>query len=220
MNITKTKKAAILICFAIAAELVMLTDWAAMRISEAISSNEILQGVIAFLLIYMFWITGITIIRKVYKRNTAIHFSNAEKPNKTQWLVALLLLAVSVVTGCISWSGFKVYKELTNAIAYVGTGLGIANFIAQYFYYFLEVILMIIILAFAQEAGETLFKPRWIPYGGIVLALLWGLVHIAFHGVADGLTTTFTAVLYGSAFLVLRKNVKSSFWLVFLMFVC
>ncbi|MCL1820233.1 MAG: hypothetical protein FWG36_06220 [Oscillospiraceae bacterium] len=213
------KKIIIWLIFAIAAEAVIKTDAFAVWIARLITSDMVMQGIIRYPLEYLFWISGILFIRAYYRRKPEIHFSYKETLSAGNILAGIFLLAVSITISYISWDGFKIYKELTGSINAVGFGLGIANFTAQYFYYFLEAILMTIIVAFSQEAGEALFKPRWIPWGGISLAVLWGLSHIVGHGITDGLTTTFSALFYGSAILAMKKNSKLTFILIFLMFI-
>lgn len=216
---TKLRQAKYLIFLAVLSELVILTDSLAMWISRLISSDIILQGVISYIFIYVFWISGIFVIRRLYRKNEVLHFSYTEKPTGKYIVFGILLLAVSFTVSYINWGGFKVYLELLYGIQNGGTALGIAQFIAQYVYYFLETILFFNIIKYSQRAGELLFGNDKIPYGGIVAAATWGLLHIIFHGVIDGLTTTFIALLMGVAYLVMRKNPKYAFILIFLMFI-
>jgi MFS family permease len=213
------KKIALWISLAVAASLVMVTDPLTGLIAGYFTSDAAMGSIIRFPLVYIFWIAGILSIHSFYKKTPLIHFPNRDKPETRHILIGLLLLAIATALTGIGWEGLKMYKEFTGAVRYSGIGLGIAYFFAQHIYYFLEAILMTMIVAFTQEAGEVLFKSPRIPYGGIALAVLWGLNHIAWHGLADGLQTTFHALLYGLAFLAMRKNLKWAFGLVFLMFV-
>lgn len=213
------KKITLLICLAVAVELVILTDALAVLIANNLVSDVIMRAVVTFPLVYIFWISGIFIIRNYYKKHPAIHFSHDDSLELRHILGGLLLLVITTVLMCISWGGMKIYNELLNSIQFSGLGLGIAHFVAQHIYYAIEVVLITMLVAFAQEVGDALFKPRWIPYGGIMLAILWGLPHILWHGLADGLGSVAFALLYGLAFLIMRKNIRRSFMLIFLMFV-
>jgi hypothetical protein len=217
MNVTK--KAGKLLLLAIASEAVIMTDSLAGLISGSITLNVVVRGALSFLLVYLFWSVGIVLVRRFYKRQADIQFTYNQNPNFYQILLGLTLLLVTNIISYFSWSGFKVLKELMYGIQNGGIGLGITYFIVQYFYYFLETVLIVMILSFAQEAGTIYWGKKNIPYGGFVLAIIWGLVHIAFHGVVDGLTSTVCAMLYGCAFLTMRKNVKYAFPLIFLMFI-
>ena len=70
---------------------------------------------------------------------------------------------------------------------------GISVFLLQHLYYLLESALILFIIVFGQEAGESL-----IPWGGIFCALTWGMLH--------GLTKDWETALFSlilSAFFVL-----------------
>lgn len=57
---------------------------------------------------------------------------------------------------------------------------GISVFLLQHLYYLLESALILFIIVFGQEAGESLFPVRrtsLIPWGGIFCALTWGMLH-------------------------------------------
>lgn len=215
----KNKQAGKLLLLSVLSEAVVLTDSLAIFISKAITKNIIIRYGLFFLLTYIFWITGIICIRRLYKKQYDIQVEYCQRPDRIQVLTGLLLLIVITIIDCINWHGFKVAIELMHGIKNGGTFFGIAYFVVQYFYYFLETIFIVMIISFSQEAGTMLFKKKNIPYGGIVLAVIWGLDHIIFHGVVDGLTTTATAVLYGFAFLAMNKNKKYAIPLIFLMFI-
>lgn len=214
-----SKKAGKLLLIAILSELVTLTDALAAPISGLFSQNTAIKGALTFIFVYIFWWTGIVLIRNFHKKQSDIQFQYNEKPSRVQLLIGFLLLAVTVIISFNNWGGFKVEKELMYGIHNGGIGLGIAYFLAQYFYYYIETVLMVMILSFAQEAGTIIWGKKNIPYGGIVLAIVWGLIHIAFHGVADGLTSTLYAILYGCAFVVMNKNNKYALPLIFFMFI-
>lgn len=139
-------------------------------------------------------------------------------PTAKHLLFGLLLLAISFAVSFISWNGFKAFEELMGGIRNAGLGLGIAYFITQYIYYFLEAMLFFNIIKYSQQAGELLFNKGSIPYGGIALAILWGLPHIIFQGVVNWIIITVLSLLMGIAYLVMRKNPKAAFILILLMF--
>ncbi|TAN65517.1 hypothetical protein WS9_012180 [Paraclostridium sordellii 8483] len=112
----------------------------------------------------------------------------------------------------IDWGGFKPILEFQR--------LGVLKFIFQYIYYLFEVFLITLIVIFAQKAFEKWFKNETIPYGGIVLALTWGLMHIVSKGsITVGLLSAFGGFLYGSAYLVVGKDYRKALPLMYLMFV-
>ncbi len=52
----------------------------------------------------------------------------------------------------------------------------------QYIYYLAEGFLISLVIVYGQKAFEKWFKNDKIPYGGIVLGLIWGLFHILTKG--------------------------------------
>lgn len=77
-------------------------------------------------------------------------------------------------------------------------------------YYPLEVWLMLELLICAQGAGEALIH-RPFPWGALALFLLWGLPHILWHGVPDGVVSALRAFLYSVPFYASGKKVKISY---------
>lgn len=87
--------------------------------------------------------------------------------------IFLLLFFASISVGIttVMWGGFKPAAEFTS--------MGHIDFLIQYVYYAAEAFLLFLILAHGQHGAELLLKKQTvIPYGGILLALTWGLVHV------------------------------------------
>ncbi|MEG2145054.1 MAG: hypothetical protein RRY06_00300, partial [Lachnospiraceae bacterium] len=57
-----------------------------------------------------------------------------------------------------------------------------------------------------------------IPFGGIILAVTWGLVHIFTQGASTGIYAVIQALLYGSVYMVFNKNYKITYIAIALMF--
>lgn len=129
-----------------------------------------------------------------------------------QCLGMIICLVVSVVSHYIDWKGFKPLLEFQN--------LGALKFTFQYIYYFFETFLVSLIIIFGQKACEKWFKNEVIPYGGIVLALTWGLMHIVSKGsILVGLLTACGGFLYGAVYLIVGKDYRKALPLMYLMFV-
>ena len=141
----KRKKAGKLLLLAILSEIVVLTDSLAKLISGLFSNNVVIKGALSFIFVFIFWCTGIALIRNFYKKQSDIQFDYSKKPSHFQFLIGLSLLAITVIISCISWGGFKVEKELMYGIHYGGTVLGVADFLVQYLYYYIETVLIVMI---------------------------------------------------------------------------
>lgn len=93
------------------------------------------------------------------------------------------------------------------------------KFIFQYIYYFFETFLFSLIIIFGQRACEIWFKRENIPYGGIVLALTWGIGHILSKGsLTVGLLSALGGFLFGAAYLIVGRDYRKTLPLLFIMF--
>lgn len=139
-------------------------------------------------------------------------FTNKDKIEKINWVIALIILGISIIVSNWEWNGFKILIEFRNN--------GWLKFIFQYIYYLFEAMLVLLIIVFGQRAGELQFKNSKLPWGGFLLGLTWGLVHMLTKGnLMIGLMLCIMSVLYGIAYLTMSKNIYSAYVLIFLMFV-
>jgi membrane protease YdiL (CAAX protease family) len=164
------------------------------------SATCVLWGASAFLLL------------SFAKRKTGLSlFANKKSPSALRWALCFVCLAVAVAVSAVDWNGFKPIEEFRH--------IGWLRFIFQYIYYIFEVALVLLLVAFGQEAGERWFKHTDIPYGGILAALTWGVIHMLTQGdVMAGLWGMLSALLFGVAYLLTGKNIYISYPLLLLMF--
>lgn len=130
---------------------------------------------------------------------------------KKNLILAIMIISLSTIYTSLVWKGFKPIIELSN--------LGVAKFLIQYIYYAFESFLMMLIIAHGQKAFENWFSHiRIIPFGGMILAVTWGLIHIFTQGTSTGIYAVIQALLYGSFYMVLNKDYKISYIAIALMF--
>ncbi|HLW33954.1 MAG TPA: hypothetical protein VKX40_16965 [Aequorivita sp.] len=154
----------------------------------------------------------ILLLVKLAKKKLAFDiFSQRSAIGTKRWALCFGLLVVSIVMSTMLWNGLKVVKEFQN--------LGWLKFIFQYLYYLFETGLFVLIIIFAQEAGEIWFRNSNIPWGGIMVALTWGLAHIFSKDLSVGIFAFSEGLLYGSAYVASKKNLFIAFPVIFLMFV-
>lgn len=128
-----------------------------------------------------------------------------------QWICVLICVVFSLIVSYMDWNGFKIVKE------YFANGP--VKFVFQYIYYLFETVLFMLIIIFAQKALETLFKNPKIPYGGIICAVTWGLGHIFTKGsVRTGLLSALSGFMYGVVYLLLNRDIKKTYPVLFVMF--
>ncbi len=180
---------------------------------KSINDFTTFESILHWIITCIMWGSAAAILirysREKYKFNI---FEERDKIEKINWFIALVILGVCIIISNWSWNGFKILKELERN--------GWLKFIFQYIYYLFEVILVMLIIVFGQKAGEMQFKNHKVPWGGILVGLTWGLVHMLTKGdLMIGLTACLAGILYGVTYLALKKNIYATYLLVLLMFI-
>lgn len=172
-----------------------------------------LQNIIHWVIICIIWlIIGVFLINLANRKYDFNLWEHTSQLKGWQYLGIIVCLSVSIASHYIDWGGFKIVLEFQK--------LGVVKFVFQYIYYLFEAFLISLIIIFGQKAFEKWFGKVNIPYGGIVLALTWGLMHIISKGsLSVGLLSAFGGFLYGSAYLVVGKDYRKALPLMSLMFI-
>lgn len=171
------------------------------------------QNIVHWLVTSAVWVlVGYLIIR--YARR-AYGFDLWEKRCKLslrQWAGIALCVVVMLAAQWMDWGGFRPAIELQSH--------GPLLFVFQYIYYLAETFLLSLIIIFGQMACEVWFKHEAIPYGGIILALTWGLGHImSKSSVGVGLLTAAAGFLFGAAYLLVGRDYRKALPLLYVLFV-
>lgn len=150
---------------------------------------------------------------KSAKRNCGFNLFEKSRPVKLwQWGIAIGCAAICLGSTYMDWGGSKLLIEFGR--------LGALKFTFQYIYYLFEVVLFMLIIVYGQKAFELWFKKTDIPYGGIVVALTWGMAHWLTKGtLAAGLYTAFGGFCFGTVYLVLNRNIKWTYAALCVMFI-
>lgn len=128
-----------------------------------------------------------------------------------QWILVIAFIIMSLVISYIDWNGSKVLKEFNYN--------GLLKFIFQYIYYTFEVMLVTLILIFGQKAFEQWFNKVNIPYGGIILALTWGIAHFFTKDILTGIVTIISSLAFGSIYLLVNRDIRKTYPILWIMFV-
>lgn len=136
-----------------------------------------------------------------------------------------VVLAGVIVLGLIGWaearvsgSGFPSIVAEHGAFVQLYGDQGAVVTVFQYLYYLLESAMVVALVSLFQRAGEKLTLRVLIPWGGIALALSWGLAHLGTHP-EGAAVVMLIAMIYGVAFVMVEKSVPATLALVFLGFV-
>ncbi|MBP5744983.1 MAG: hypothetical protein J6W58_01620 [Lachnospiraceae bacterium] len=175
-------------------------------------SWSVTQNVIHWILTCIVWgLTGFLVIRLAKRFEDFDIFKKGKKMKRWQWLLVILIIIFSLIISYIDWNGSKVLKEFN--------ANGPVKFVFQYIYYCFEVVLVTLILIFGQLAFEKWFKRKNIPYGGIVVALTWGIAHIFTKNLYVGIITMISGLAFGSVYLLTNRDIKISYVILWFIFV-
>ena len=123
----------------------------------------------------------------------------------------LFFMVLSIVLTSVVWGGFKPAVEFS--------ALGPVQFLFQYLYYATEVFLMVLMIAHGQRAFEVWKgKDSQLPFGGMFLALTWGMMHLLTQNVSTGIYAVAQALIYGEVYLLARKDRRISYLAILWMF--
>jgi hypothetical protein len=134
-----------------------------------------LESVLHWIFTCILWAAVSFLLIRISRKKLDFNFlAEKNKPGSIGYMIAFILLGISIGISIWDWNGIKVIKEF----AYNGW----LKFIFQYIYYLFETVLVLLIIVFGQKAGELWFKQSRIPWGGILVGLTWGLVHMLTKG--------------------------------------
>lgn len=151
------------------------------------------------------------LVREAKKKYDFDIWKKGDKLQTWQWAVIAVFVVISLGLSYYDWNGSKVIKEF-----YAN---GWLKFIFQYIYYIFETVLVTLILVFAQKAFDQWFHKENIPYGGIILALTWGVAHVFTKDVMTGILCAISGFAFGSVYLLTNRDIRKTFPLVLIMFV-
>ena len=138
-------------------------------------------------------------------------WEKGKKVKTWQWILVVVLICGSLTMSYIDWNGSKVLMEFHN--------LGVLRFFFQYIYYIFEILLVTLIIVFGQKACEKWFKRVNIPYGGIVIAITWGMAHFMSQNFSTGIICMFLGLAYGSIYLFVNRDIRKTYLILWVMFV-
>ncbi|WP_026520293.1 hypothetical protein [Butyrivibrio sp. FCS006] len=153
--------------------------------------------------------SGVDLIRNFREKSL---IRGTKEMSLTQWVLLITGTAFCLISTWLDWGGSKVLKEFSKR--------GPVLFTFQYIYYLAEVFLVLLIIVFGQYAFEKWFKNDKIPYGGIVVALTWGLGHWFTKGsLVTGISTAIGGFVFGGVYLLTRRNLRLSYLFLCIMFI-
>lgn len=147
------------------------------------------------------------------KNKLGFNVLGCDEVGKRNAVLSMAAVIVCIILNFFDWKTLKIIGEFQSK----ETGV----FIFQYIYYFFEVGLVFLIVAFGQKFMEELLKRKSrIPFGGIALCCTWGTVHILTKGsIYTGLGVMIFALIYGVIYILLNRNARLSYIAMLLAFI-
>ena len=214
----KTKKVAVYLLFALLAvvglglEAILAYMIEPLIYGAKMQEWDTMQYILHWVFTCVLWgLTTWTIIKLSRNKTGFDIFQKSSKMALWQWIIIAVIVFLNLITSYLDWHGFKVIKEFCVN--------GPVKFIFQYIYYCFEVALISLILVFGQKALEQWIGYEKIPYGGIIIALTWGIGHFFTKDFATGMMATIAGLAFGSMYLLTNRNTKTTYIALWLMFV-
>ena len=169
------------------------------------------QNILHWLFTCALW--GCTVIGLIYaaKKYEFNLFERGKRALSWQWIVITVLLICNMIISWLDWNGSKIIKEFF--------ANGPVKFVFQYIYYTFEATLILLILAFGQKAYESWTQKNNIPFGGILLAVTWGVAHFFTQDFRTGVISIISALSFGCVYLLTNRDIRKTFPIVWVMFV-
>lgn len=170
------------------------------------------QNIIHLITTTIGWILIGMLVIFIGKKTTEFDiWKTREKIVAWQYIAIIICFIVNIFAKYLSWGGFKVISEWHSR--------GPLLFVFQYIYYLAEGFLISLIIVFGQKACEKWFHNEKLPYGGVILGLTWGLVHISTKGSLQiGLLSAAGGFLMGTSYLFVNKDYRKALPIITLLF--
>lgn len=155
--------------------------------------------------------------KKVLKNVISLRWSSKGIPLLMSVAVIMSFLFAVVESLLLEGNLLQIYDEYQKFTRVHGS-MGLLVSLTQNIYYIVESVLVVLLVALMQCAGEMWFKKPNLPYGGIGLMVTWGLSHLI-HGLASGLYITAFALVFGWLFVKAGKQWWPCLLFIWLMFI-
>ncbi len=172
-----------------------------------------IQNIIHWIVTCITWsVIAVMLVKKSKQEYGFDLFASKGNMKTWQWVSIIACAMIMIVISSVSWNGLKVVKEFQSN--------GWLKFIFQYIYYIVETALITLIIVFGQKAFEHWFKRDNFPYGGIVVAVTWGLMHCLTRGsLTSGLLSAISGFLFGVVYLLTNKDIRKTYPILVIMFI-
>ncbi|MEZ0493638.1 hypothetical protein AB2L28_15470 [Kineococcus sp. TBRC 1896] len=150
------------------------------------------------------WVTGIVVLARTGRRALTVRRRTGRRLVRTGLAVALAVVVIAVRWWSVGDGQALIAGEHRSYLADFGQ-VGRVLTLGQVGYYVAEAGVVSLLIAFGQRSGELWTGRAAVPWGGLVAAVSWGLVHVLLQGGAAGLYAAAVAVAMGVVHVLLRS---------------
>lgn len=198
-------------CAAFAIELLLVFIEGKLGIDT--NNGTVFQMIIHWVITTLLWIVAGFVVIYLGRKTTGFDiWDHREKLKKWQIIAIIVTFLINIIAKYLDWNGFKVLIEWNSKEPIL--------FLFQYIYYLAEGFLISLVIVFGQKAFEKWFNKDCIPYGGIILGIIWGLSHIVSKGnIMVGIFAMLSGFLFGAAYIFVNRDYRKALPIIILLFI-
>lgn len=136
-----------------------------------------------------------------------------------RWSAVAALVVVTLAAQWTLQGGVLPPLAEHNALVERFGDAGTMAWLVQIAYYVAELFVIVLIIGFGQRAGEGWFRSKWVPWGGIILAMTWGLVHFLTQDAATGIYGVALSLVMGTVHTLTGKNLLITYPILLAIFI-
>ena len=184
-----------------------------------VGTENILKSLVGVAAFFVLSISLYTVVPLLVERRFPIESHKESNIKSRCWAIAIAVTFIILKMVIQKQETPKYISEFSNFISASGV-IGVIGATLQHLYYFAEMVLCSYVLRVFQKAGENLFGNKYVPYGGIVLGVLWGLiVHTISKDISVGLYMLVLSIVWGMIYLVSGRKRWLTYILMTVMFI-
>ena len=179
------------------------------------------QNCIHWLLVTTTWGISIAFAFRLSSKYGFTITDNLQKPSRLKQILLFSLVIFGILFMSFTWE--MQFKPLVEYRRFLQSGklAGTAQFFFQYLYYLMESLLIFLLTAMGQRAGELFFPFKAagrIPWGGLFCALTWGMLHGLTKDLQTAVLCIVLSALFGYSYLISNKNIYYAYPAIALIF--
>ena len=185
------------------------------------TSGSIEAAIAHWVLTITVWAGGSIALLTWARRHTDFCSRGAQVRTRSapaRWLAIVLIVAATLAAQYALRGAFPLVAEHAALSERFGSA-GTLTWIVQVIYYVAEVAVTALIIGFGQRAGEGWFHRTWMPWGGIFLALTWGLTHVLTQDPATGVYGVALSLMMGIAYLLAGRRLAIAYPILLVLFI-